>query len=167
LKLIICIILTTLVISPHFAFAEIFQVSIAQGSSSSGSGCQDIPNCYDPAKLFVKLNDKVTWTNQDSSAHTVTSGTPQDGSNGIFNSGFIPFSQTFMFTFEDGGYFPYFCLIHPWMEGSVMVTIPVGGEFIPLDTTMVLVAGTHTAAAWMIPVIVSAIGIGIVIARKF
>ncbi len=43
----------------------------------------------------------------------------------------------------------------------------VGGELLPLDTTMVLVAGTQTAAAWMIPVIVSAIGIGIVIARKF
>jgi len=43
----------------------------------------------------------------------------------------------------------------------------VGGEIIPLDYTMVLVAGTQTTAAWMIPVIVSAIGIGIVIARKF
>ncbi len=43
----------------------------------------------------------------------------------------------------------------------------VGGELIPLDTTMVLVAGTQSVAAWMIPVIVSAIGIGIVIARKF
>jgi len=43
----------------------------------------------------------------------------------------------------------------------------VGGELIRLDTTMVLVAGTQNTAAWMIPVIVSAIGIGIVIARKF
>ena len=43
----------------------------------------------------------------------------------------------------------------------------VGGEFIPIDTTMILVAGTQTTAAWMIPAIVSAIGIGIVIARKF
>ncbi len=46
-------------------------------------------------------------------------------------------------------------------------TTAVGGEFIPLDSTMVLVAGTQTAAAWMIPVIVSGIGIAIVIARKF
>jgi len=43
----------------------------------------------------------------------------------------------------------------------------VGGEFIGIDTVSVLVAGTQTTAAWMIPVIVSAIGIGIVIARKF
>jgi len=44
---------------------------------------------------------------------------------------------------------------------------PVGGEIIPLDTTMILVAGAQNIAAWMIPVIISAIGIGIVIARKF
>jgi len=45
--------------------------------------------------------------------------------------------------------------------------IAVGGEMIPLDSTMVLVGGAQYTAAWMIPVIVSAIGIGIVIARKF
>ncbi|MCH6586390.1 MAG: exo-alpha-sialidase [Thaumarchaeota archaeon] len=43
----------------------------------------------------------------------------------------------------------------------------IGGEFIGVDTIMVLVAGTHSVAAWMIPVIVSGIGITIVIARKF
>ena len=45
--------------------------------------------------------------------------------------------------------------------------VTVGGDLIPLDTTMVLVAGTQSVAAWMIPVIVSVIGIAIVIARKF
>jgi len=43
----------------------------------------------------------------------------------------------------------------------------IGGEFIGVDTTMVLVAGTHSVAAWMIPVIISGIGFAIVIARKF
>ena len=50
---------------------------------------------------------------------------------------------------------------------EVIACTPVGGEFIPLDTTMVLVAGTHSVAAWMIPVIVVGIGFAIVIARKF
>ena len=45
--------------------------------------------------------------------------------------------------------------------------MPIGGEFIGIDTVSVLVAGTQNTAAWMIPVIVSVIGIGIVIARKF
>ncbi len=44
--------------------------------------------------------------------------------------------------------------------------VVVGGELIPLDTTMVLVAGTQYTASWMIPVIVSAIGFGRVILRK-
>jgi len=44
---------------------------------------------------------------------------------------------------------------------------PVGGELIPLDTSSLLLAGAQMNAAWMIPVIVSAIGIGIVLARKF
>ncbi len=55
------------------------------------------------------------------------------------------------------------------MRGQVscMPSTPVGGELIPLDTTMILVAGAQHTAAWMIPVIVSGIGFAIVIARKF
>ncbi len=43
----------------------------------------------------------------------------------------------------------------------------VGGDMIQMQTTSVLAAGAQYTAAWMIPVLVSAIGIGIVIARKF
>jgi len=42
----------------------------------------------------------------------------------------------------------------------------VAGTLIPIDTTMVLLAGTHSTASWMIPVIVSGIGFAIIIARK-
>jgi len=59
-------------------------------------------------------------------------------------------------------------------EGTEFCTNPpttppriVGGELLPIDTTMVLLGATKTTASWMIPVLVSAIGIGIVIARKF
>ena len=45
--------------------------------------------------------------------------------------------------------------------------VAVGGEFLGVDTTAVLVAGSQNTAAWMIPVIVSGIGFAIVIARKF
>ena len=50
---------------------------------------------------------------------------------------------------------------------KIVIHQAVGGDFVPLDTTMVLAAGAQYTAAGMIPVIVSAIGIGIVIARKF
>jgi len=47
------------------------------------------------------------------------------------------------------------------------INIAVGGEMIPVDSTSLLVAGAQMNAVWMIPVIISTIGIGIVIARKF
>jgi len=50
---------------------------------------------------------------------------------------------------------------------TVSFGMAVGGDIIPLDSTMVLAAGAQYTAAWMIPVIVSGIGFAIVIARKF
>jgi len=54
-----------------------------------------------------------------------------------------------------------------WVLFLNSLPIPVGGEIIPIDTSALLLAGTHSVAAWLIPVIVSAIGIGVVLARKF
>ena len=52
--------------------------------------------------------------------------------------------------------------------GFCMCELPaVGGWFFEVDKPALLVAGAQMNAAWMIPVIVSAIGIGIVLARKF
>ena len=45
--------------------------------------------------------------------------------------------------------------------------IPIGGTILPIDTTALLLAGAKMTAAWMIPVIVASIGIGIVILRKY
>ncbi len=44
---------------------------------------------------------------------------------------------------------------------------PVGGELIPIDSTALLLAGAQANALWLIPAIVAAVGIGIVITRKF
>jgi len=64
-------------------------------------------------------------------------------------------SGWFSGTFDDNGVPP----------GSIPMA--VGGEFIGIDTTAVLAAGAQNTAAWMIPVIIAAAGLGIVIARKF
>ncbi len=52
-------------------------------------------------------------------------------------------------------------------DKDIMSSTSVGGKLIPVDSTALLLAGTYSNAAWLIPVIVSAVGIGIVIARKF
>ncbi len=52
-------------------------------------------------------------------------------------------------------------------DKDIMSSTSVGGKLIPIDSTALLLAGTYSNASWIIPVIVSAVGIGIVIARKF
>jgi nitrite reductase (NO-forming) len=82
-------------------------------------------NAYDPLDLTVTVGTTVRWTNNDAIAHTVTSGI-SDGSvgtaDGIFDSSFLNDGDTFVYTFEEVGEFPYFCTPHPWMIGSVTVT---------------------------------------------
>src|SRR5919197_3105730 len=63
--------------NPVYAQATAASVSIVQGSSSP-----TISKPYDPSPLTVKAGSSVTWTNRDSSIHTVTSGLPEKGAVG-------------------------------------------------------------------------------------
>ncbi len=63
----------------------------------------------------------ILWPNSDSAAHTVTSGSPADGLDGIFDSGLIMAGDSFGFPFEEEGIFDYFCMVHPWMSGTVII----------------------------------------------
>ena len=94
-------------------------VSIVPGSSTLAD------NTFQPNPIQVSIDDTVTWINDDSQPHTVISG-----SNGIpdnkFNSSpnFIPLmapGATFSHTFTEAGEYPYFCLLHPNMIGTVSV----------------------------------------------
>jgi plastocyanin len=71
-----------------------------------------------PAALTVKAGTKVTWTNQDSDAHTVTS----TGSGGPLSSKAMDTGNTFSFTFTKAGTYKYLCTIHPFMTATVTVT---------------------------------------------
>jgi plastocyanin len=61
------------------------------------------------------------WNNIDSAAHTVTSGNVADGHDGMFDSSLFMSGLTFEFTFNEAGTFDYFCMVHPWMTGKVIV----------------------------------------------
>lgn len=73
-------------------------------------------------KIEVTASDYVRWENADTVAHTVTSGTPEDGPDGIFDSNLIDPGKDFQYQFTIGGNYEYFCLVHPWMVGAVTVT---------------------------------------------
>ena len=84
-------------------------------------GCEETNECYIPYNVSISVGDEVTWSNDDSAAHTVTSGTPADGPDGKFDSSLFMAGSTFSVTFDEAGEYPYFCMVHPWMIGNVSV----------------------------------------------
>ncbi len=94
-------------------------VSIPGGAGSPG--CEETNECYIPAALTISTGTIVIWENEDNAAHLATSGTPDGGPDGIFDSGMIMAGSTFEHEFSDSGEFVYYCLVHPWMVGTVTV----------------------------------------------
>lgn len=84
-------------------------VTVPQGAQVLGS------SAYAPDPITVPVGTMVTWTNNDSTAHTATSNT------GAFNSGTIAPGRSFSFTFQTAGTYPYHCNFHSGMVGSVVV----------------------------------------------
>ncbi|MDH3340983.1 MAG: AAA family ATPase [Nitrosopumilus sp.] len=98
-----------------------FKKTISISPGSAAPGCEENHNCYVPYALRVNKDETVTWSNDDSAAHTITSGTPDGGPDGHFDSGLIMTGSTFSHKFEQDGEYPYHCKVHPWMEGKVIV----------------------------------------------
>lgn len=75
-----------------------------------------------PSKIQIPIGEKVSWTNNDSTLHTVTEGNLETGTiHAIFDSNIIYPDQTWNYTFNSKGTFDYHCIIHPFMEGTVIV----------------------------------------------
>ena len=91
-------------------------VSIVNGASSPS-----ISKPYDPSPLTVKPGTSVSWTNSDSTIHTVTSGLPEQGEVGtLFDSGIMSPGKTFTHAFDKTGIFDYSCTLHPFMHGQII-----------------------------------------------
>jgi plastocyanin len=82
----------------------------------TGQASVNISNfAFVPSMLTVSVGTTVTWTNNDSVSHTVTS------LDDLFDSGDIAPGATFSHTFEQKGTFNYQCTIHPFMTGEIIV----------------------------------------------
>lgn len=92
---------------------------------------------YDPADTWVTPGSTVTWTNSDTAAHTVTSGTPSEGPDGKFDSGLFGPGKTFETVLDEKGTYQYFCQVHPWMIGSITVDPAAIPEF-PINVMMIM-----------------------------
>ena len=117
------------IIKPAAALASIIFISaiILLACSKSGSGYNNgggnntgnnisIANfAFSASTLTVSTGTKVTWTNNDAAAHTVTA---DDNS---FNSGNIAPGATFSYTFTAAGTYSYHCNIHTGMKAKIVV----------------------------------------------
>jgi plastocyanin len=81
---------------------------------------QMINTSFDPKEITVQAGTKVTWTNNDSTAHTVTAGT-RGNPSGLFDSGNVAPGETFSFVFDTPGTYSYYCTYHQGMDGTVIV----------------------------------------------
>ena len=86
----------------------------------SRPGCEIDDRCYVPSLILTKKGNSVTWVNEDSAFHSVTSGfygSPTE----LFDSGHLDPFESFVFTFDEVGDYDYFCTLHPWMKGQVTI----------------------------------------------
>lgn len=90
-------------------------------SMVSGSSNPNNKVFYDPTPAKVKTSTTITWTNDDTLPHTVTSGNADTGPSGEFDSGIVMGGGSFTHTFDKAGSFDYYCALHPYMIGQVIV----------------------------------------------
>jgi predicted secreted protein with PEFG-CTERM motif len=114
-------IFSLIVVAPS-AFADHSKVDINMAVGSSVPGCETNNMCYMPYNAALDPGGEATWHNIDTAAHTVSSGTPAEGLDDVFDSGLVPAGGMFSYKFEEAGTYDYFCMVHPWMTGIVTVS---------------------------------------------
>jgi len=111
-------------ISPS-AFAEHgeggMSATVTNSPGSATPGCENTDNCFIPSTVVITAGGTVTWENTDNAAHTATSGSPSDGPDGVWDSQLMMVNGSYSVTLDDEGTYPYFCMVHPWMQGTVIV----------------------------------------------
>ena len=95
---------------------------VIMSTKVSRPGCEKTDSCYTPSKIVIKQGDSVTWVNEDVAFHSVTSGYYDEPSE-LFDSGYLDPEESFTFVFENIGTYDYFCTLHPWMKGRIIVEL--------------------------------------------
>ena len=99
---------------------EIIKADVIIPIKVSRPGCDIEDICYIPSNIVVEKGKSVTWLNEDSSFHSVTSGFYPEPS-GLFDSGHLDPYQSYTLSFDEYGVYDYFCTLHPWMKAQVIV----------------------------------------------
>jgi len=119
-SLIVLLAVAATIASAPSAFAEHSMNAVVENAvGSSTPGCE--PDCFLPATVTIGVGGMVEFVNGDNAAHTSTAGTPQDGPSGVWDSSLVMVGMSFTTPALEAGEYPYFCMVHPWMIGLVIV----------------------------------------------
>lgn len=99
---------------------EVMQADVIIPTKVSRPGCDVEDVCYIPSKIVIQKDDSVTWLNEDSAFHTVTSGFYGEPTE-LFDSGYLDPYQYYTLSFDEIGTYDYYCVLHPWMFAQVIV----------------------------------------------
>ena len=128
----------------NIVFAASYDINTPTGAASPTAPYfwQNEKSGLATGDIEISVGDTVIWKNADQEKHTIASGTPADGPDGIFGgSDFLAPGQSYQFKFDKKGQYSYYCIIHPWMTGTVFVTdgyqtIPKVGKTIGDGSTL-------------------------------
>jgi len=137
-------------ISPS-AFAEHgeggMSATVTNSPGSATPGCENTDNCFIPSTVVITAGGTVTWENTDNAAHTATSGSPSDGADGVWDSSLMMVNGSYSYTTDTVGTFDYFCMVHPWMSGTLIVEDPAVAQAAAAEAAAAEAAAAEAAAA--------------------
>jgi len=111
------------------AFADHHEITITPISGSGlDSSCEKTEEgCFSPNTVTVYVGSVIIFSNTDTTIHNFASGEPNDDVVGTianengFNTAIMNPGESATWTPTEAGEFPYFDMIHPWMQGTIIV----------------------------------------------
>ena len=144
--LVLMSVVSMIAIAPN-AFAMGHAATVTNAPGSATPGCEETDDCFIPSTVTIHPGGTVTWENTDNAAHTATSGSPNDGPDGVWDSSLMMVNGSYSVTLDDEGTYPYFCMVHPWMQGTVIVAAEAEEEHVEEHVEEAAPAPAPTMAA--------------------
>ena len=124
LTLLVFVVLFAIPLSTNVFAQTSYEVKMPTGSSDPQAPYfwQSVKDGSTTGIVEILVGDTIVWSNADTAFHTVTSGSEADGLDGLFDSKEFAPGKSFTYKFSEIGHYPYYCTLHPWMEGTIIVT---------------------------------------------
>jgi len=107
---IVAVLFSVGIISTQSFASTTHTVTIADGSAQPG--CEKNDLCLIPSEIYIDVGDYIEFDYEDSPAmHYLTAGSAEFG----------PTEWNLRGPYNEKGFFPYFDMVHPWIQGAVIV----------------------------------------------